>query len=651
MRVTLTQPALARHDATELTPPLGLLMLAAALEHDSFDVEIIDLNLAGLEDPTWNGMDAISFAVQAIAATAPDVVGLTSMALEAHICLEVARRLKDLDPQVRVVLGGAQFSATADAILEIFPWIDFIVLGEGERTFTELCRTMRQGKSPGRMPNLAHHACLAKDTERLFKPLASLEELPDPAYHLVDLERYFRVNPLRRVSIEHARGCALRCEYCYSPVHWGQGEQRRTVDRVQREMQRLHAAGARHFFFVSDNFLNSKRAAMTLTAAIAELGLDFTWNGYATLAQLDSEIAAGLAASGCRAMFVGIDAITSQHQQRFKKHYFRGRDDLTRRLGACVEHGIVPTCAFLVEPPYGDTSNIDETLEVATFTRTLGCNVTLNPLTVYSGTGVSQQVRRLAYSDAKPKLLFDTYDFNQNNDLAKSWPELFPCHNTLHGDAVEQAFCATVYCAHALIKTYPRTLIRYALDAGGSLWGLAQEVSDLCGRLTDVPPRERRDMVRETFQAHAREHPPLAGVRPYVEYERCERELVTMRPKTVTLHDHQGGGRQTRTITPYAQFSLPISPVEMFTHAALSRSDAGPGAEPYLIVAQRDRVDYFAISDELARRLPPFERLQEQLECGSSPGGRADTEADLSVILAQFGIIESGSTTSEEEAR
>ena len=102
MRVTLVQPPSNRIDTSELAPPLSLLTVATALQDAEVDVSIVDMNLECLENPGNAGPDFYAWATERIASTAPDVVGFTSMALESHIGLEVSRRLKSLDPSVRI---------------------------------------------------------------------------------------------------------------------------------------------------------------------------------------------------------------------------------------------------------------------------------------------------------------------------------------------------------------------------------------------------------------------------------------------------------------------------------------------------------------------------------------------------------------------
>ncbi len=134
------------------------------------------------------------------------------------------------------------------------------------------------GREVSDLVNVAYRDGGGIRLDRRLKPLGSMIELPAPAYHLVDLPLYFETNPMRLLDYEHGRGCIFKCAFCYSPVHWGQGEQVKEARRIVDEVAQLHALGARHLFFVQDNFPNSKPTAKAICQALAEARTGMTWN-------------------------------------------------------------------------------------------------------------------------------------------------------------------------------------------------------------------------------------------------------------------------------------------------------------------------------------------------------------------------------------
>ena len=100
MKVVLVNPPNNYDDSFELAPPLGLLSLASALADEAVDVVILDFNLRSIADHDFVDRDFYARALREIAAEGPDVVGLTSMVVNSHVALELARRLRAEDRDV-----------------------------------------------------------------------------------------------------------------------------------------------------------------------------------------------------------------------------------------------------------------------------------------------------------------------------------------------------------------------------------------------------------------------------------------------------------------------------------------------------------------------------------------------------------------------
>ena len=138
MNVALVNPPNHRIDLDDLAPPLGLLKLAEVLLRDSNDCEIFDFNLESCSTGWPSPEDFYRQACGRILACDPDVVCFTSMGINSHVCLEVARRLKAREPRLSTVFGGPHFSSIATSLCDLFPWVDYVVKGEGEAALSYL---------------------------------------------------------------------------------------------------------------------------------------------------------------------------------------------------------------------------------------------------------------------------------------------------------------------------------------------------------------------------------------------------------------------------------------------------------------------------------------------------------------------------------
>lgn len=77
----------------------------------------------------------------------PDVVGFSSYIWNADDVLEIAQMLKSILPAVKIVFGGPEVMyETADFFVR-YPFVDYLVLGEGEEAFTLLAEALRDGRA------------------------------------------------------------------------------------------------------------------------------------------------------------------------------------------------------------------------------------------------------------------------------------------------------------------------------------------------------------------------------------------------------------------------------------------------------------------------------------------------------------------------
>ncbi len=561
MRVTLVQPPSNRVDTSELAPPLSLLTVAAVLREDDVDVTIVDLNMECLHNHDNAGPNFYHWATARIVSTAPDLVGFTSMALESHVCLEIARLLKEQDSSVRIVLGGPHFSAIARDVLNIYSWVDFIVLGEGETAARGLVRALRQNKPLSTTPNLAYLDGGEFRLERVLKPNTSFNDYPFPAYDLVDLDAYYALNPYRVHDIEQSRGCVLRCAFCYAANHWGQGEQARSIDRVVEDVNRHYALGARHLSFVGDNFLNSKPYAKAVADGIAGGNPGVTWRCYGTLPQLTEDIVESFTRAGCRYVFVGIDAVSKRAKKRLQKSYFRGWPSLRRSLDRCLHRGLTPTCAFLLHPSssFEAESDSEEALMIATHVHQLRCGVRLNPITVYTGTGLAPTTEEnpMRYSNAKPRILFDGHWVTEHNPYAQERPYLYPYHSTVGPPESYESFIRATHVGHTLLDHFSCTLMQ-AIHADKSLWSLLKEAAAHVD-FSEGAGATWKDQEVEAFVDIVNSRPATTEMRDTLAFELAEYRL-RRQPSPLPVSVVIEGMKLEIQLMPHAQLRLSRSP-------------------------------------------------------------------------------------------
>ena len=192
--------------------PQALVYLAAHARANGLSVAIVDCN------PIKMGFRSLSDYIRELK---PKVVGIgENHALYAHEAYKTFRMVKEVSPETYTVAGGAHFSHTYLSALRD-PAVDFVVFGEGERTFTELCQTLVGADTTDVDVSDVQGIGYFEDGEVKStgsRPLLrNLDELPIPAYDLLPMELYGTSKWLFSpggATIQHSRGCTLSCSFC-----------------------------------------------------------------------------------------------------------------------------------------------------------------------------------------------------------------------------------------------------------------------------------------------------------------------------------------------------------------------------------------------------------------------------------------------------
>ena len=152
-----------------------------------------------------------------------DVVGFTSSFQQNVASLALAKRLKEVFPEKKIVLGGSNCEAEMGIELHRqFTFIDFVCSGEGDRAFPELIRRLAAGEETFQIPGIISRA--GRETivpPEIISPVSHLDALPYPCYDDY-FEQVRKVSFNRRftptVPFETSRGCwwgaKLQCTFC-----------------------------------------------------------------------------------------------------------------------------------------------------------------------------------------------------------------------------------------------------------------------------------------------------------------------------------------------------------------------------------------------------------------------------------------------------
>lgn len=239
----------------------GILLctLNSRYQHSSFGLRYLYANLGELKSQA-NILEATIHEnprniVEKILGFEPRIVGFSIYIWNTVQTLEAIMLLRKVSPDTVIVLGGPEISHETETQQHVM-WADYIIQGEADFAFRELCEAILVRKSP---------------------PVAKIisAELPDITEIIMPYDLYSNDDIRNRVIyVEASRGCPYKCEYCLS-----------SLDKTVRgfdlqlflaEMQKLLDRGARAFKFVDRTFnLSPATSTRILTFFLEriELGL------------------------------------------------------------------------------------------------------------------------------------------------------------------------------------------------------------------------------------------------------------------------------------------------------------------------------------------------------------------------------------------
>ncbi|MCR5420691.1 MAG: B12-binding domain-containing radical SAM protein [Lachnospiraceae bacterium] len=155
----------------------------------------------------------------------PDVIGFSCYIWNRNIIEELLYDLPKILPYADIWLGGPEVSYGSAAILEQFPSVRGIMVGEGEITFRELLKKYC-GNDTDDFTSV-EGLCLRSG----FTPERKMTDLNKLPFLYQNTEPF--VN--RILYYESSRGCPYRCSYCLSSID--KTVRTRNIDTVKKELK------------------------------------------------------------------------------------------------------------------------------------------------------------------------------------------------------------------------------------------------------------------------------------------------------------------------------------------------------------------------------------------------------------------------------
>lgn len=349
------------------------LALVRVLGDDRLDVNTRDINVglaylatyaryAGAEtslyDPVEVSDDKNDPIYEQLASF--NVVGFSIHCLNVEQTLRLIVRIKQLAPDLLVVAGGHHAGACARELLDDYPEIDVVCIGDGEYPIRDICSAPDKFRRRTSSSGIMVRGGAPSDLDLLLAPSRD------------------SVSRIERIST--SRGCPYRCTFCTTPgiiSLSGQAQYRcRSVSNVVDELFTLYRQGSRHFYINDDIFVignkNSRRRALAFADKVLSMGAKITYK-----AQLRADSFAidepdqlqQLRASGMTEVFLGVESGSDRTLSEYRKDITRATSAsairMYRELGIKVNAGNIPASPNALLTDFVDTVDFFAEVDMA----------------------------------------------------------------------------------------------------------------------------------------------------------------------------------------------------------------------------------------------------------------------------------------------
>lgn len=373
-----------------MMPALGISYIAAVLEREGVDVELIPAHVLGM---------SFEDIGKHIAKNRPDILGITTTTENRFLSFDLARISKEAYEPAFVLLGGPHMHSTAYDTLNHITEVDGVIMGEGEETVLELVSAIKNKGNLNKIKGLAYR----ENGSIIINPsravIEDINALPMPARHLEPWDAYnFKIDipgrgPLSAGNMMTSRGCPFECTFCATPVNWGRHVRGLTPENVIKEIIHLvDHYDVKVIWFYDDTFNYNKRRLEKICDLIIEQGIAIKWYAEIRVDLMDKRLLEKMVMAGCYYVGFGIESGSERVCKEIikKKSSFQQAYDV---INWCSEFGIIANPFFIFSHPTETWEEAMQTMEI--IEKVKGhCDISTSILHIYPGTQLEQRARK-----------------------------------------------------------------------------------------------------------------------------------------------------------------------------------------------------------------------------------------------------------------
>ena len=330
---------------------------------------------------------------QAVRDFNPNLIGVTVYSYTKKTVYRFCTKVKQELREVLICAGGYLPTYYGVEMLKEALFIDFVIRGEGERSFLNLVSHLEKGEDLKHVKGLTFRV----DDEIVInedQPLIeNLDTLPFPARDvLLD-------NKVKIASIVTSRGCARKCRFCNTTNFW-KNWRGRDVQNVIEEIKSLYQLGLRYFSFNDTSFEDSRtydnyERITAIARGIVDLNLDISYIASFRAEfnrKANPQLMELLKKSGLRQVRVGIETANESDRKLYGK--WATLDDNVKIIEFFHHYNIYVRVGFINFNPYSTFAGLEKNIDFLEKCNWANNFYTISSrLTVYKGTGLYDNVK------------------------------------------------------------------------------------------------------------------------------------------------------------------------------------------------------------------------------------------------------------------
>lgn len=411
-------------DARTKTLALGPLHLLCSLEDNGYRVDYRDYQF-------WKTKHFFQIdSMVSFLADSCDTIGISAMAnLLPHIVLAL-KQIKQKAPEKIIIFGGPGPTVVAEPLLRNFPFIDAVVIGEGEKTMPELMDSLLHKKDLRWVRGIAF-----REGKNVYvnEPRELLEDLDghSSVYRRQKNLKFFN----GRIHVLFGRGCCYQCAFCCIPELYQRRIRFRRLENVIADVSYIYrqienGGKTPMIYFADDSLVADRKRAIEYCRELRRRKLKhLSWSTFGRVDLMDDELMKKMSESGCRRIFYGIESGSDRVLETMQKG-FTSRQALKVAVQSKKYFKTV-VASFMYGFPFESLRDFHETLLLGAHLANKGIENYLHLLAPYPATPLYRKCRdRLHFSK---EFISDVSWLVRLRDipreaftLIKKHPEVFP---------------------------------------------------------------------------------------------------------------------------------------------------------------------------------------------------------------------------------